>query len=260
MADKNSPRRPVAGSRIPSRSPRRLAGQTSRPDPTPEPTVDRLDPEPTVDRLDPEATVPDDVPTEAPAPLGVLQRPRTTKVLGVLTAAAAVLLGGLLLLETQEPDADPAALWSPVSRADEFTLPTADQVPVTVGPLEWTSAIDEIAHSVTKVLSFNHETIDSQEELAAELVTAEFLASDLSKTIAETAPKLKENEAEYTVTVAGQSVISATPTKVRALLFVNQLVTKGAGEDAVSDNYPLRLDVEGVLVDDTWLISSLNAG
>src|SRR5690606_19407913 len=153
---------------------------------------------------------------EAEARAGVLQRARTTKVLAGLVGVAAVLLVLLAVLQTQEPDAEAALVWSPVSRADEFRLPDADEVPVTVAALDWSAAVDELAHSVTKVLSFNHETIDQQQELAAELVPPEFLEEDLSKTIEETAPKLKQNKAEYTVTVAGQSVISATPGRVRA--------------------------------------------
>ncbi len=258
MADNKFPRRPVAGSRAPSRSPKRLAGQPARPEPTVE--------SPSELTAEDEVTTPD-VPSapppapEPPAADGVLNRPKTTKVLAVLVAAVALLFALLAVLQTQAPDRDTAvSVWDPVSRAGEFSLPGAEEVPVTVGPLDWTSAVDEIAHSVTKVLSFSHETIDSQEEVAAELVTPEFLASDLRETIAETAPKLKANKAEYTVTVAGQSVISATPTRVRTLLFVNQLVTKGTGDDAVSDNYPLRLDVRGELVNGAWLISALDAG
>ncbi|WP_235736071.1 hypothetical protein, partial [Nocardioides alcanivorans] len=208
------------------------------------------------------AAEPDAAEPASSAP-GILQRPRTTRILAVLVGVAAVVLGILVVLQFQdEPDPGRAdvAMWTPVTRAGEFTLPKEGELPVATTPLEWTAAVDEIAHNVTKILSFNYETIDTHEELAAELVTEDFLVNDLRQTIAETAPKLKENEAEYVVTVAGQSVISATPTRVRALLFVNQLVTKGTGKNAVSDNYPLRLDVVGEKDGDTWRISSLQAG
>lgn len=270
MADKKPSRRPLAGSRNPSRSPKRLAGQAARPDaeagtPDEQPVLDapdlddhhaaaEVDPDPEVE---PGAGVAD----SPPAP-GVLQKARTTRVLLALVAAAAVVAGVLGVLQFQDDDAAQASasVWDPISKPGEFKPPHQGETAVTVDSLEWTKAVDDIAHSVTKMLSFNHESIDTQDELAAELVTPEFLEEDLKQTFAETAPKLKESEAEYTVTVAGQSVISATDTHVRALLFVNQLVTKGSGEQAVSDNYPLRLDVEGVLVDGEWLISDLNAG
>lgn len=284
MADKKPSRRPLAGSRNPSRTPKRLAGQPARPDadvesagemPVETPIVEADAPADSLagspsdfsSDFSPDFPGPGTHHTEfaadagAPAP-GVLQKARTTRVLLALVAVAAVVTGVLGVLQFQEEASvqASASTWAPVSKPGEFKPPHEGELPVTVDSLEWTKAVDDIAHSVTKMLSFNHETIDNQDELAAELVTPEFLENELKQTFAETAPKLKESEAEYTVTVAGQSVISATTDRVRALLFVNQLVTKGSGKQAVSDNYPLRLDVEGVLVDGEWLISDLNAG
>jgi len=272
MTDNKTPRRPVAGSRIPSRSPRRLAGQPARPvergadeggadEQVHEPVTSSPPAEPTVAKPEGQAESEGQA-EQVPMRPGILHRRRTTTVLAALVGVAAAVLALLVVLQGQEPDGEAVETrtWDPVGRAGEFTLPREGEQPVSVDALEWTSSVDEIAHAVTKVLSFNWETIDDHEELAADLVTEEFLAGDLRETIAETAPKLKKSKAEYVVTVAGQSVISATPTRVRALLFVNQLVTKGTGKAAVSDNYPLRLDVVGELVDGKWLISSLNAG
>lgn len=271
MADSKRPRRPVAGSRNTARSPKRLAGQPARPEPGtfPEPD-DKPDDEPD-DAAAAAATEPDagaepdaqdDSTAGQEARSGVLHRRRTTVILAALTGVVAVLLALLVVLQVREPDTtvDDAQIWSPVARAGEFELPAEGELPVTVDTLDWRESVDEIAHAVTKVLSFDWKTVDKHEELAADLVTEEFLANDLRETIAETGPKLKKAKAEYVVTVAGQSVVSATPDRVRALLFVNQLVTKGSGKGAESDNYPLRLDVVGERVDGEWRIAELDAG
>lgn len=256
MADNKRPRRPVAGSRNPARSPKRLAGQPARPDPGaptdgPAPHDEAVDETPAASER-----------IESRPGTGVLHRRRTTLVLASLTGVAAVVLALLVVLQVREPQTsiDDGRIWSPVARAGEFELPAEDELPVTVDPLDWRESVDELAHAVTKVLSFNWKTIDDHEELAADLVTQEFLADDLRETIAETGPKLKKAKAEYVVTVAAQSVVSATPDRVRALLFVNQLVTKGTGKGAQSDNYPLRLDVVGERVDGEWRIAELDAG
>ncbi len=241
-----TPKRPVGGSRSGARAPRRIAGQPARPEQSP---AESLTAEPV------------EVRSTEPSRPGVLERSNTTKVLGIVLAALAVVLAALTVTAVWgEPTQEDAKVWAPVMRAGEFTTPPAGTHPVTVGPLEWRASVDATAKNVMKLLSFTWETIDSHADRVQPLVTERFMADEYAEVVADTAERVKQNKAEYDVTVVGQSVITATKDRVQALIYVNQYVAQGTGKKAKADLYPLRLVVTAERDGDDWRIDQLDAG
>lgn len=199
-------------------------------------------------------------PDTAKAPQ-LLERARTTRVLGVLVGVLAVVVAALGATALWgEPDDDDVTLWQPVMAAGKFVAPSDDEYPVTVGPLEWRASVDEVAKAITKVFTFSWENIDTHAEQVAPHMTQRFLDTEYYETVAETAGRVKANKADYQLVIVGQSVITATRDRVEALIFANQVVTQGSGKSAKSDVYPLRLNVTAVREDGRWKIDEFAAG
>jgi Mce-associated membrane protein len=263
MADK-TPRRPVVGSRTPGQRPRRVAGQTSRPvgSDTP-PTVDQPtveEPtvgEPTVDepRVEqPRLTEPPS-PTGAPAD-GVLSRQRTTVVLGAVLAGLLVAISVLTwqVVDDDEPAAQ--AAWHFQGADKPFDPP---KHPMSVNYVEWRNASDATTNAVLDILTVHWKTYDEHLESAKKRMTDSW-AKEYARTADDTRTKFLAAKADYDFEVVGQSVITASATKVTALLFLNQYVYKGVGKDRVGpDVYQVRVIVEAVASGDEWLVNELRA-
>jgi hypothetical protein len=273
MADK-TPRRPVVGSRTPGQRPRRVAGQSSRSiEPVGTPEVDE---QPTVAAPPPVEQPPVEQPpavelppvqispggparppaTAAPAE-GVLSAPRTTLVLGAVLAVLAVVIGVLTwqVLDDDEPAASDA--WH-FQGADEPFDPPAH--PMSVDYVEWRNASDASTNAVLDILTVDWKTYDEHLTSVTEKRMTESFATEYTPTAEDSKAKFVESKAHYEFEVVGQSVISASTTRVTSLLFLNQYVYKGEGEDRVGpDVYQVRVIVEAVPEGDEWLVDELKA-
>lgn len=116
------------------------------------------------------------------------------------------------------------------------------------------AGLQAAAKLTQKVLSYDWKTIDADMS-AAEAVLAPSFRSEYSKTLGSVKAQTVENQVKLTASVVATSIISATETKVEALVFVNQVTTAKASKDQ-------RLDQNRVLVTLTrgggeWRVSKM---
>ena len=110
------------------------------------------------------------------------------------------------------------------------------------------------ARLTQKVLSYDWKSLDSDIK-ANEAVLAPSFRSEYEKTMAGVKAQTVKNQVKLTATVAATSIVSATETKVVALLFVNQVTTaKGTTNQRVDSS---RVLVTLTRSDGDWRISKL---
>lgn len=128
------------------------------------------------------------------------------------------------------------------------------------GPITSTSArengLTEAAALTQKVLSYNWQTLDADIK-GAEAVSAPGFRAEYAKTMSGVRAQTVQNQVKLTASAVASSIVSATPDKVVALVFVNQVTTaKGTTNQ--------RLDQNRVLVTLTrdggeWRVSKMDA-
>ena len=254
---RQSPRRP-SSSRAPVSRPRRVAGQGSAPEPvdpgetTPDDTVAEVRgaPAPSLEASDVEAPAAADggiearalapqPPSEKPGLGALFDSTRATKVLLALVVVLALAAGGLFA-------------WDAV-RGDDSTAKPSKQ-PVVITSDDATAAVDAAAKAAETIVATSYEDYDKQVDEATGLMTDAF-----AKTYRQTAEDIKPDfVAAKTVIdarVVAQGIVHATRTEVQALVFLNQYVSKDAGDTTYT---PYRALVTVVHTDRGWLVSNLD--
>lgn len=274
MSESRPPRRPVGGSRPSSAAPKKIAGRgVPAPPPGEEtPEVTPVEQAPAPARAVPTRPVPTRPAPAAPPqpsepPSGILTRSTTTVV---LAAVLGVLLLGCLAAAGLAFRADDArwfglgdrggeasgAAWRYDAKKD-FALP---EHPIAVNYVDARNAADAATNAVLAILTVDWKTYDDHLEGVRTRMTESFYDEEYAATAADSREKFLASKAAYQFEVAGQSVVSATDTEVTALLFLNQYVTKGEGEDRVGpDVYQVRVLVTAVADGDEWLVDKLDA-
>lgn len=253
--DKKKPaRKPVVGSRAPASTPRKVAGRTTRPEPT-EPTGT---PPPPPSQAPSSAPAPK--PTGKPTRTGVLTSAKTTSVLAGAIAVllvAAVALAGILVFDFDDSSAggvDPSDCYD---AEKDFEIPDH---PVTVPDLDWRAARDESTQAVVKILTVNWKTYDKHLEDAQKVMTRDWAEEHYLNTARDTRANFLKNKADYKFAVVGESVVCASREEITSLLFLNQYVYKGTGANRVGpDIYQVRVIVTAVREGETWLVDRLDA-
>lgn len=103
------------------------------------------------------------------------------------------------------------------------------------------------------IIATSWQDYDAQVDEAATLMTTTF-AEEYRQTAGDVKDKLVANKTEVQVTVISQGVVSATETEVRALVFLNQFVTKNGKNPVLT---PYRALVTVVNSDDGWLVADI---
>ena len=238
------PRRPVVGSRNPTGRPRNVAGR--RPDPTPEAADESVEadeagpPPPPPPPAPPEDRVDDPAPADEPAARSrLLTSARTTVALVV----ALVLMTGVLAAEAWY-------VWfkdDPVVSVDR---------PVVTGEIAHRAAVESASQSVAEILSYGYQDFDAQIEDATTMMDDAF-AQEFRETAADVKDEFVAQKTEQDVRVVAASVVQASSEKVRALLFIDQYVVRGAdGADGTAVT-PYRALVTMVHTDSGWLVSDI---
>lgn len=279
--DNPTPRRPVRGSRPTSSVPKKIAGRGGRPEMPEIPGPEQETPPP-----DAETPAPPAPPVETPSPVpeapaeptyviqpqaeasasadGVLSRSRTTVVLSGLLAllvATAVVLAGFVVDDEGGwfglgQDDAPAAADYDFDTDEPFELP--DQ-PITVPFVDARNAGEASTNAVLEILTVDWQSYDDHFEAVRKRMTDRF-ADEYADEVEDTRERFVESKAEYQFEVAGQSVVAATEEKVTTLLFLNQYVFKGAGQDRTGPEvYQVRVVVTAVPDGDEWLVDDLEA-
>lgn len=109
---------------------------------------------------------------------------------------------------------------------------------------------------VVALLSYDYKTVDDELKKARESLTGPFLDDYTKLTTTVVAPAAKDQNITTKATVVGSAVVSAEPTHVVALLFINQSTTTKTAPEASSSGSRVTLTMDKV--GDRWLVSALS--
>jgi len=165
----------------------------------------------------------------------------TTRQRLVALSAAAALLLGLVLAEG----------WYAWLR--DVQQPTAER-PVTVTDLVEATAVDAAQKSTAEILTTSWKDYDAQASQATSLMTDSF-AAEYAQTSADIKAQFISTKTAVTYSVAWAGVYRASADQVQALLFLDQVVTKGNGGPTTT---PYRALVTVVSTDRGWLVSDIS--
>jgi Mce-associated membrane protein len=240
VADQPKPLRPsrVAGSRAASQRPRKLAG-TGRPEQPEQPEESATTDAP---RAAEESPAPVAEPTDLGAtPSSFLASMRTTWVLVaaivVLAVASAAEIGWLATRD------------DPVVSASR---------PVVTGEVTHRAATDAAQRDIVEILTYGYQDFDDRIAKATSLMTPTF-AKKFEDTAQDVKSDFVANKTQQLVKVRGTSVVSASDTQVKALLFLDEYVTKKGDRSAPGTDYtPFRALVTMVSTDHGWLVDNID--
>lgn len=134
----------------------------------------------------------------------------------------------------------------------EPPAPTAEH-PVTISDVRRAAAVDAASDSVAEILSTSWQDYDAQAEEAGGLMTEEF-ATKYGKTSGDIRDAFVEAKTAVEVKVAWAGVYRAGPDKVQALLFLDQVVTRGGSDPRTT---PFRALVTVVPSEGEWLVADI---
>lgn len=117
------------------------------------------------------------------------------------------------------------------------------------------AAIQTTTKRLAGILSYQHSTVDKDLTTAQNHLTGDF--KDKFATLGHkfVAPSAKRDKITTTAKVVDSSVVSATPTDVVALVYVNQTTQSATLSEPRIDNSRLRVSL--TQVDDHWRVSDL---
>lgn len=164
----------------------------------------------------------------------------TASLRRALPWVALVVLVGLLAVEAW-------VLW-----LREPPAPTADR-PVTISDVRQAAAVDAASDSVAEILSTSWQDYDAQAEEAQGLMTDGF-AGKYAETSGEIKDAFVEAKTSVEVEVAWAGVHRAGPDKVEALLFLDQVVSRGGSDPRT---IPFRALVTVVPSEGEWLVADI---
>lgn len=261
MDEKKLPRRPVAGSRVPTTAPRRIAGRSARPEereasaeeaPITESGEAAESTDAGAGEGDPELSEPDA--TEVAGQRGVLGRRTTTTVLVALAGLLALVIIAMLTWTGWQGSRGDEGSEHVMAFDREYAV---KEKPVRIPVADWNAANNAAEKAITEIFTFDWKDYDENVEDARALITDKF-EKEYSKTAKATREKFVASKADYEVTVVGRSVVEATPDEVATLIFLNQFVYKGEGDERTGPEvYQARMLVRMVRTDRGWLVDEL---
>lgn len=270
---RNLPRRP---SRTTTPKPRKIAGRDAAPaDTTPAdgaPAEDAADDAPTggPPSTQPGRTPPRKPPTGPPADAASqepdpgaqharpLASPAVTRALLVLVGVLAGLLalqGLWFYLHDREND-DRAAAVSGSADDEDGAIPVPSGRPVVLNQLAVQEGVEAAAAAAQTMFARNWKTYDDGVDNAVTLMTEEF-AEEYRSTTDDVRREFIAKKTDVQVHVVAQSVVRANEAELEALVFLNQYVFRGEGEDASTTYTPYRAVLRMVHTDNGWLVDGL---
>jgi len=265
-----TPRRP-SSSRAATPRPRRLAGGPPSAEPTApadEPSADEPDghdgSEPPAEHPgpprepDPDVGEPDPEPWPVEEPDGgspLLNSPRVTRMLLVMAVVVAALLlvegiWGVVNLVTDEDEPRPSATTA------EGGIAVPEDRPVQPTELVVQEGVEAAAKAAQKIVSRTYQDYDAEVDAAAALLTETF-AEEYRQTTDDVRQEFIAQKTTVQARVIGQGVVRANDTELQALLFIDQYVVKGTGEEARTSRTPYRALVTMVNTQDGWLVDEM---
>lgn len=125
--------------------------------------------------------------------------------------------------------------------------------PVVVGDLAARAAVDEAAQDLTEIASTSYRNYDDQVEQATSMMTPAY-AEQYRVTARSLRPAFEQGEREVAAEVVASAVVSATQTRVQALVFLDSRVSEHGKPPVV---LPYRTLVTMTRSGHGWLVSGI---
>lgn len=189
-----------------------------------------------------------------PARPGVLARQKTTRVLiAVLVLVAFALAAETLLFVVDRVGED-----DPPRAAESQGAPSVPEGrPVVADELSVQEGVETAAKAAQEIVAVDHQKYDQEVDDAADLMTTQF-EEQYRKTAGEIEKDFVANKTAVQATVVGQGVVTANRTRLQALVFLNQVVSRvrdGKPETVVT---PFKVLVTMVHTDRGWFVDGLD--
>jgi len=182
---------------------------------------------------------------ERAAASALLTSARTTRILTATLGVLALLLAGL------------AVVWAVDSRADDGPGARDDR-PVVADTLAVQAGVDAAAKAAEAMSSIDYKKYDANVDAAAKLLTSSF-AKKYRDTAEEVKKEYMDLKTVVRAPVVAQGVVSASSTRLQALVFLNQDTYRvRAGEpERVVTQYAMLVTM--VHTDNGWLVSEVDS-
>ncbi len=128
-----------------------------------------------------------------------------------------------------------------------------DERPVVLGDLATRAAVDAAAQDLTEIVSTSYRNYDEQVTQATTLMTPEY-AEAYRHTAADLRAAFVDARQETAAEVVMSGVVTATPERVEALLFLDQQVSRDGGAPV---SVPYRTLVTMTHTAHGWLVSGI---
>lgn len=129
----------------------------------------------------------------------------------------------------------------------------SDSRPVVTGQVAHRSGVEAASRATEEILSRSFKAYDRQVEAATALMTEEF-AAEYRATVTNVKKEFVAARTRLVMDVVTAGVVRATSEEVKALLFMNQSVTRRGGDTSVTE---YRALVTVVRTDGGWLVSDI---
>jgi len=237
-----APRRP---SRTTTPRPRRLAGRSTVPaGDDPRPPEETPPPQP-------DERTPD--PDQGP---GALASGRVTRVLTVVLAVLVLmlLLQGAWFIWHDSRNDDSRDVVDDRAPGEPVQVPP--DRPIVLSQLAVQEGVDAAAHAAETMFARDFEGYDEGVDQATRLMTDEF-AEEYRQTTEDVKDEFIAKKTVVEVRVVAQSVVRANEAELEALIFLNQYVFRGRGEEATTAVTPYRALLTMVHTDRGWFVDGV---
>ena len=142
--------------------------------------------------------------------------------------------------------------WDAFRDDDDAAKPSKQ--PIVISSDDATAGVDAAAKAAETILTRSYQDYDQQLDDATALMTDAF-AKEFRKTRDDVQEEFVAAKTDQQARVVAQGVVHATRTEVQALVFLNQYVSKDAGDTTYT---PYRVLVTVLHTDRGWLVSALD--
>ena len=154
-------------------------------------------------------------------------------------------------------DVEVAASSSSDDGDDEGPISVPSGKPVVLNQLAVQEGVQAAADAAEVMFARNWKNYDEGVDNAVALMTDEF-GEEFRTTTEDVREEFVRKETEVQVRVVAQSVVRANDTELEALVFLNQYVFRGEGDDAKSTYTPYRALLTVVHTNEGWLVDRVD--
>lgn len=193
--------------------------------------------------------------TPADARPGILARQKTTRVLIAtlaLVAVASVAQFGILLWDRLGDDEGDTRV---VDDTGQLTVPEGR--PVVADELAVLDGVEQAAKAAQEIVAISYQSYDEEVDKAAELMTTQF-EEQYRTTATDIQEEFVANKTAVQANVVAQGVVRANLTRLEALIFLNQVVSRERDGEPETVVTPYKVLVTMVHTDQGWLVDGLD--